>query len=62
MNKQELRAHLKANGIKQWQVAEKMGIQESNLSRKLRRDLSEVDEMRVKAAIAEILLERGDTI
>ena len=37
MHNQEIRAAIKAAGVKYWQVAEKLGLYDGNFSRKLRR-------------------------
>ena len=58
MNKADLKAVLYAYGIKQWELAEKMGIREDSLSRKLRHSLSPKDEAEVKTALKEIIREK----
>lgn len=54
MNKRELRKLIAAAGIKQWELAEELGIREEALSRKLRHELSLEDEAAVKNAVKEI--------
>jgi len=48
----------KENGVKLWQIADAMGINDGNLSRKLRHELGEEEQKKVLAIIAEIS-ERG---
>ena len=55
MNKTELRSILSKAGIKQWQIAEALGIREENFSRKLRHELNDQDEKKVLVAIEAIV-------
>ena len=41
-------------GVKLWQIAEKLGITDGNLSRKLRRELPDVEQERLVCIIAEL--------
>ena len=43
-----------ANGVKQWQIAEAMGIREETLSRKLRTELKDDERERMLKVIEEI--------
>lgn len=47
----EIRNEIKAAGLFLWQVADIMGIQDSNFSRMLRKELCERDRLRVLSAI-----------
>lgn len=47
----EIRNEIKAAGLFLWQVADVMGIQDSNFSRMLRKELCERDRLRVISAI-----------
>ena len=47
----EIREKIKAAGLYMWQVADALGIQDSNFSRLLRKELSERDRAHVLAAI-----------
>lgn len=47
----EIREKIKAAGLYMWQVADALGIQDSNFSRMLRKELSGKDRTRVLAAI-----------
>ena len=46
------------SGVNAWQVAEAMGIYDSSLSRKFRKDFTDEEVQEVKAAISKILSER----
>ena len=46
-------------GVQLWRVAEKMGIADSSLSRKLRKELPMVEKARIFAIIDEIAAERS---
>ena len=48
---EEIRNKIKAAGLFLWQVADTMGIQDSNFSRMLRKELCERDRLRVLSAI-----------
>lgn len=56
MNRADFKA-LRAKGIYQWQIAEKLGIREDALSRMLRHELAPEDEVKIKAAINTIARE-----
>lgn len=50
----DIRNKLKNEGIKQWQLAEKMGIGEMTLLRKLRRELPTEEKQKIFAIIEEL--------
>ena len=50
----EIRQRLLETGVKQWQLARKLDISESAMSRKLRTDLSGVEKQKMLRAISEI--------
>lgn len=50
----EIRVKILTTGVKQWQVAEKMGIADTSLSRKLRYELSENEKIKILAIIDEL--------
>ena len=54
----EVKQLAKQNGVCLWQIAEKLGITDSTLSRKLRRPLSEADTAKVLAAIEQLTAEQ----
>ena len=54
MNNIEVRTAIKEAGLKYWEVAEKLGMNDGNFSRKLRKELSDVEKQKVIAAIQEL--------
>lgn len=54
---EEIRRIIGGNGLKQWQVAEAMGMNDGNFSRKLRKELSEEEKQRVIAVIENLIKE-----
>lgn len=59
MTKAEIKQLAKKAGVYMWQIAEKLGITDSTLSRKLRRPLSETDTAKVLAAIEQLTAEQA---
>ncbi|MED3799141.1 XRE family transcriptional regulator [Lysinibacillus capsici] len=55
-----LKKMIKENGLKQWQVAEFYGLNESNFSRLLRKDLPHNKEEKMLAAIEAARVEYGE--
>lgn len=51
MNNKDIRETIKESGVKYWQIAERMNINDGNFSRKLRRELSQSE----KDQITEII-------
>ncbi len=49
------------NGLKLWQVAERLNINEGNFSRRLRRPFSEEETQRILDIIAKIKAERSES-
>lgn len=54
MKNQDIRNEAKREGVKLWQIAEKLGIADGNFSRKLRRELCDEEKAQIRAIIAEI--------
>lgn len=54
MQNDEIRAAAKAKGVLLWQVAERLGINDGNLSRKLRRELPPQEREMILEIIDEI--------
>lgn len=50
----DIRNEAKAAGVKLWQIAEKLGIREEKLSRKLRHELPEEEKAQIKSIIKEL--------
>ena len=50
----DIRNEIMNNGLRNWQIAEKLGIHEGNFSRKLRHELPEEDKEKIRAIIKEL--------
>ena len=57
MANSDLKAFMRALGVRQWQVAKRLGIGESTFTRALRYPLSAEMERQVRAAVEEIKAE-----
>lgn len=58
----EIRNAAKESGVFLWQVAEKLGITDGNLSRKLRRELLPAEREKVLNIIRELSQEKQEAI
>lgn len=56
----DIRQAIEKAGIKYWQVAEKLNLNDGNFSRKLRKELSAEEKDKIFKIIEEIKNERGD--
>lgn len=54
----EIRNRAKASGVKLWEIADRLSLQDSNFSKKLRRELPEEERDRILAIIDQIAAER----
>ena len=54
MKNKDIREASKAAGIKLWQIADKLGINDGNFSRKLRFELSEAEKAKIFKIIEEL--------
>lgn len=54
MTNQDIKAKAKLKGVYLWQIAEKLGVNDGNFSRKLRKELSADEKQRIFAIIDEI--------
>lgn len=54
MHNLEIRTAIKKAGVRYWQVAEKLGINDGNFSRKLRKELSDDEKAHIISIINEI--------
>ena len=54
MKNKDIREAAKAAGVKLWQIAEKLGINDGNFSRKLRFELSETEKAKILKIIEEL--------
>lgn len=50
----EIRSSAKRAGVKLWEVAEAIGISDGMLSRKLRRELPEVEQRKILSIVADL--------
>ncbi len=53
----KIRRTAAANGVRLWQIAERLGISDANFSRKLRRELPEEEQQKILAVINAIAKE-----
>lgn len=54
----EIRSSAKASGVLHWEIAEKLGIQDSAFSRKLRRELPPEERDKILGIINELAADR----
>ena len=54
VNNQEIRQTAKKSGVKLWQIADQLGINDGNFSRKLRHELTETERVNILNIIAEL--------
>ncbi len=54
MANQDIRAEVKSAGLRFWQIADKLGINDGNFSRKLRHELPDKEKDRIRDIIAEL--------
>lgn len=57
MKNEAIRRAARENGVKLWRIAERVGMLDSNFSRKLRRELPEEEQSRIIEIIKEIAAE-----
>ena len=55
---QQIREAAKSPGIKLWEIAAKIGITDSNFSRKLRKELSQEETARILSIIRDLATEK----
>ena len=60
MKNEKIRTAAKDAGVKLWQIAERVGLTDSNFSRKLRRELPDEERERILRLIDEIAAEREE--
>lgn len=54
-----IRAKAKENGVKLWQIADKLGIYDANFSRKLRKELSAEETAKILDIIEQLAAEKA---
>lgn len=62
MTNTEIRIKLAATGVKQYQVAECIGIADTSFSRKLRKELSETEKSRILSIIDKLSSNTKETV
>lgn len=60
MENLEIRKKLKERKVLQWQVADKLGVSEMTLVRKLRYELPEAEKQKIFSVIEEIAVEKNN--
>lgn len=58
MNNHDIKEAAKKAGVKLWQIADKLGINDGNFSRKLRKELSPEEKQKILDIIAELQREK----
>lgn len=58
MKNTDIRTEVKAAGLHLWQIADALGINDGNFSRKLRHELSDEEKTRIRTIIAELSTQR----
>lgn len=58
MRNKEIREAAKQSGIRLWQIAERLGVNDGNFSRKLRRELPQEEREKIMGIIAELEREK----
>lgn len=59
MTNDDIRQAAKDSGVKLWEVADRIGINDGNLSRKLRHELSSEMRCQIMTAISEIAADKA---
>lgn len=59
MRNADLKSYAKLNGVRLWQIAEVLHINDGNFSRKLRKELSEAQKQEIVRIIDELAEKRG---
>jgi len=59
MANEKIRESVRVNKVRFWEIAERMGMQDSALSRKMRRELPEAEQAKILNIVKEIAEERG---
>ena len=62
MENAAVRETAKSKGVKLWEIAERYGCNDSNFSRKLRRELPECEREKILCIIDEIAAEKREAV
>lgn len=57
---QQIREAAKSAGVKLWEIAAKVGVTDSNFSRKLRRELSQAETAQILSIISDLAAEKAE--
>lgn len=57
MKNLDIRKEIEQGGLKLWQIADRLGITDGNFSRRLRKEFSEEEKIRIRAIINELASE-----
>ncbi len=60
MKNSDMRQEIKSAGLRLWQIAEALGMQDSNFSRKLRHELSDAEKTEIRGIIADLSKEMDE--
>lgn len=58
----EIRAEAKRMGVKLWEIAEQLGMNDGNFSRKLRKELPQAENARILAIIDRLAQEKRGVV
>lgn len=58
MRNEELRNMIKSSGIRMWEIAEKLSINDGNFSRRLRKELSQEEKAKIIIIVDELKKEK----
>ena len=58
----DIRLEARTSGVKLWQVAEALGMHDSEFSRKLRKELPKKEKMNIKAIIEQLKTARSQEV
>lgn len=54
MKNDDIKNEVKSAGLRLWQIAEALGMQDSNFSRRLRHELSDAEKVKIREIIADL--------
>ena len=61
MKNTDIRESAKQAGVRLWEIAERLGMNDGNFSRKLRKELSSQEREKIMEIINELAKEKGDS-
>jgi len=57
LNNLDIRKEISDSGLKLWQIADKLGLTDGNFSRKLRKELSNTEKVKIRQIIKDLQVE-----